>query len=67
MRYAWGALMLNGFAGRGTTLFNNQEILGYYSLAGHNKWLFLLYESLFFVAFFFFAWLALSFVKHQRR
>lgn len=35
--------------------------------SGKSMWLFLLYESFFFVAFFALAFLALAFVNHQKR
>ena len=43
------------------------QVLTNYGLNDTNKWAFLGYESLFFVAFFLLAWAALSFVHHNKR
>lgn len=43
------------------------QILEYYDLEHVNKWAWLGWEALFFVAFLAAAWAALSLVRHQRR
>ena len=43
------------------------QTLEYFSLDGINKWAYVGYESLFFVAFFFAAWAALQFVRWDKR
>ncbi|KAK9804269.1 hypothetical protein WJX72_004137 [[Myrmecia] bisecta] len=66
MWYGWAALMINEFAGRNVQIFG-QEVLAYFSLDGISSWAYTGYCSLFFVAFFLLAWLALAFKKHQNR
>ena len=44
-----------------------QQVLQFYGLAGANKWLWLLFESLFFWVFSTACWAALAFMRHQRR
>jgi ATP-binding cassette, subfamily G (WHITE), member 2 len=58
LRYAWGGLMINEFEGQNTRI-GRFEVLEYYSFDGENKWLFLLYQFLFFVGFMVAAWGAL--------
>lgn len=76
LRYAWGGLMINQFEGDNNVIFipanettssPNITILEYYSLDGASKWGWFGIELCFFVVFFFFAFLALTFVKHVRR
>lgn len=43
------------------------QVLEYYDLEHVNKWAWLGWEALFFVAFLAVAWAALSLVRHQRR
>lgn len=43
------------------------QILEYYGLGNTNKWAFVGYEALFFVLFFFLAWLGLRFVRRDKR
>jgi ATP-binding cassette, subfamily G (WHITE), member 2 len=58
LRYAWGGLMVNQFGG-GDAKVGQYQILKYYSLEDVNKWLWLLYEFTFLVAFTAATWLAL--------
>lgn len=44
-----------------------QTVLGFYGLEGASKWLWLVYESLFFWVFAALLWAALVWVRHQRR
>lgn len=73
LRYAWGSLMVNQFQGENNKDFVENPnggwytILDYYSLGGVSKWAWFGIEVGFFVAFFFFSYLALKFVKHVRR
>jgi ATP-binding cassette, subfamily G (WHITE), member 2 len=72
LRYGWGALMVNQFHDK-DPYFNqnptesNLTILGYYSLAGANKWVWLLFEFIFFIVFFVLSFLALQFKRHEKR
>ncbi len=65
LRYAWGGLMINQFQGHHAKI-GQYDLLKYYSLDGENKWLFLLYEFLFAVAFSLATWAALH-RKYARR
>lgn len=47
--------------------FDGQTVLSYYSLAGINMWVWLVIEFAFFLVFFGFAFLALSYVRHGKR
>lgn len=71
LRYAWGSLMVNQFENNNVIFIStpNQTIpiLDYYSLGGISKWAWYGIELGFFVAFFFFSYLALKFVKHVQR
>ncbi|EFN50715.1 hypothetical protein CHLNCDRAFT_142571 [Chlorella variabilis] len=68
LRYAYGALMRNQFAGERNVVFvNNTTVLDYYSLAGINMWGWVGIEACFTVVFCFFAYLALRFVRHVKR
>jgi ABC-type multidrug transport system ATPase subunit len=71
LRYAWGSLMVNQFEGNNVDFIETPEqnitILDYYSLGGVSKWAWYGIELGFFVAFFFFSYLALKYVKHVRR
>ncbi len=48
-------------------LVTTLQILAFYGLRGYNKWAFVGYEAIFIVVFFLLAWLALTFIKHQKR
>ncbi|KAK9906864.1 hypothetical protein WJX75_009364 [Coccomyxa subellipsoidea] len=65
--YGWGAAMINQYKGSDLKIYNNVGVLEYYSLNGLSEWAFLAYSALTFVFFFFVAYLALLFVKHQKR
>ena len=67
MWYGWGAVMISIFSGTDAVGANGQPILEYYSLSEDLLWAFLGYSSLFFLGFLFVAWLALSFLRHQKR
>ncbi|KAK9904972.1 hypothetical protein WJX75_006687 [Coccomyxa subellipsoidea] len=67
LHYAWVAQMINQFEHTQIYIFLNLEILTFYDLRGYNKWAFVGYEAIFVGVFFIFAWLALAFVKHQKR
>lgn len=72
LRYAWGSLMVNQFGGFDSLppFVSDPEpisILDYYSLGGVSKWAWFGIELAFFVVFFFFAFLALTYVRHVRR
>ena len=65
--YAWGSLMKNQFGGSTAEFVGGQTALEYYSLAGINSWVWLVLEMCFFLVFFVFAFLALTYVRHVRR
>ncbi|CAL8464409.1 g3944 [Coccomyxa elongata] len=67
LHYPWVAQMVNQFEHTQIYIFLNLEILEFYGLRGKNKWAFVGYEAIFVVVFFLLAWLALSFVRHQKR
>ncbi|GAB4821435.1 hypothetical protein N2152v2_008481 [Parachlorella kessleri] len=68
LKYSWGSLMVNQFEGSNDVEFlDDQTVLEYYSLSGINKWAWLAIEFAFFLAFFFLAFLALTFVRHVKR
>ncbi|PSC72752.1 P-loop containing nucleoside triphosphate hydrolase isoform B [Micractinium conductrix] len=68
IRYALGAMLINQFEGeRNVAYQGGQQVLQFYGLAGANKWLWLLFESLFFWVFSTACWAALAFMRHQRR
>jgi hypothetical protein len=43
------------------------QVLAFYNLQDANKWEMLGYESLFFLAFLFLAWVSLAYSRHVRR
>ncbi|EFN51572.1 hypothetical protein CHLNCDRAFT_140061 [Chlorella variabilis] len=68
LKYAWGALMKNQFNGdRNVQFVEGTTVLDYYGLAGINPWVWLVIEACFFITFFGFAFLALSYVRHVKR
>ncbi|KAL4425098.1 hypothetical protein ABPG77_010412 [Micractinium sp. CCAP 211/92] len=68
LRYSWGALMANQFAGdRNIVAFGGEPILNYYDLDTVNRWHWLGWEVIFLCAFLALTWLALATVQHQRR
>lgn len=56
IRYAWHAQMVNQFEGRPDISVNGKPVLEFYDIK-ETKWACVGYESLFFLGFFFFAWL----------
>lgn len=68
LRYAWGSLMANQFAGsRNVPFLGAPGILEYYSLGGISAWGWMGIIFGFFAFFFVAAFLALTFVKHTKR
>ncbi|KAL4431462.1 hypothetical protein ABPG75_006718 [Micractinium tetrahymenae] len=68
LRYAWGSLMANQFAGeRNVVWVDNESVLDLYSLGGINMWGWLGIEACFTTVFFLFAFLALKYVRHEKR
>ncbi|KAL4421764.1 hypothetical protein ABPG77_009747 [Micractinium sp. CCAP 211/92] len=68
LRYAWGSLMANQFAGeRDVQWVDGQSVLDLYSLGGINMWGWLGIEACFTTVFFLFAFLALKYVRHDKR
>ncbi|GIL78523.1 hypothetical protein Vretifemale_7939, partial [Volvox reticuliferus] len=67
LRYAWGALMLNQFEDHNVNFAGDVPILKYYGLQGGDKWAYIGYLALFWLAFTIMALLALTFVRHQKR
>lgn len=71
LRYAWGALMKNQFGGDRDVVFITQPepttVLEYYSLSGISMWGWFGIEICFFVVFFGFTYLAISYVRHIKR
>lgn len=68
LRYCWGALMVNQFAGeRNVVAYGDQHVLEYYSLAHVSAWAWLGWAWLFWAVFLGATWAALALVKHQRR
>ena len=45
----------------------NLQILQFYDLRGKSKWNYVGFETVFIAVFFIWAWLALAFIRHQRR
>ena len=67
MWYSWGALMITIFQGTDALATDGTLILEYYSLAEDLLWAFIGYSSLVFAFFVGVAWLALVFLRHQKR
>lgn len=68
LRYAWGSLMVNQFGDdRDVQFLNGQTVLEYYSLDGINKWAWLGFEIIFFFVFFLLTFLALTYIRWQKR
>ena len=67
MWYSWGAVMITIFKGTDAVGANGQPILDYYSLPEDLMWAYIGYTSLYFAVFLLLAWLALSFLRHQKR
>ena len=67
MWYGWGALMITIFRGTDARGTDGSPILEYYSLGSDLMWAFVGYSALFFLFFVGLAWVALSFLRHQRR
>ncbi|KAK9803172.1 hypothetical protein WJX72_008884 [[Myrmecia] bisecta] len=66
VRYAWGASMINQFAGTNTELFPDQEILHYFELSG-SCWAYIGYQMCFVVVLFLATWVVTAYVKHAKR
>ena len=45
----------------------HMQLLEFYDLRNKAKWAFVGYEAVFIAVFFVFAWLALTFIRHQKR
>ena len=43
------------------------QLLDFYDLRNKAKWVYVGYETVFIAVFFIFAWLALTFIRHQKR
>lgn len=43
------------------------QLLDFYDLRNKAKWVYVGYETVFIGVFFIFAWLALTFIRHQKR
>ena len=49
------------------TIHCHMQLLEFYDLRNKAKWAFVGYEAVFIAVFFVFAWLALTFIRHQKR
>jgi ATP-binding cassette, subfamily G (WHITE), member 2 len=68
LRYSWGALMVNQFEYNDIVFSQDgQTVLQYFGLSHVDKWSYIGYDSLFFVAYGILAYLALSYIKHEKR
>ena len=67
LHYSWVAHMKNTFEHHNIPVIAFQPILDYYSIGKGNKWHQLGFEFVFLVVFFVLAWLALTFIRHQKR
>lgn len=73
LRYAWGALMVNQFKDNDVIFVEDTKtntsltVLEYYSLDGISMWGWFGIELCFFVVFYIFAFLALTYVRHVQR
>ena len=66
-KFTWGALMISIFAGTDARGANGQPVLEYYSISEDLMWAYIGYSSLFSATFLLVAWLALSYLQHQKR
>lgn len=58
----------DGGSGGGSVCFDSgEEVLEFYDVEDVNKWLFLLYNSLFYLGYSFLTYLGLVFIRHERR
>ncbi|CAL5220625.1 g2668 [Coccomyxa viridis] len=67
LHYSWTAQMINQFENTHIIIFLGIEILQFYDLRGKKKWDYVGFETVFIVVFFVWAWLALAFIRHQKR
>jgi ATP-binding cassette, subfamily G (WHITE), member 2 len=66
VRYAFTAVMVSNYQDR-STLFAGVPVLEFYGVDGQNAWANLGYEVCFFAVFTALAYLALRFVRHDKR
>jgi hypothetical protein len=67
VRYGFTALMANEFNNRPPVTYINEPILDYFGMAGATPWVNLGYQAMFCVGFCFLAFLALRFIRHDKR
>jgi len=68
LHYAWVAMMINQFSTSNLIVPFQGPVLPYFGIAQDaEKWEWLGFEACFFVAFLLAAWLAFTFIKHQKR
>ncbi|GLC42438.1 hypothetical protein PLESTF_000812600 [Pleodorina starrii] len=67
LKYSWEGLMINQFKEHPTAELAGNPILEYYNLSGENKWARLGLVVAFFGGWSILAWVALAFVRHQKR
>lgn len=67
LQFAWAALMVNQYEGKGVVGVGEQEILDYYSLNDISLWANIGYEATFFLGFLLICWVGLTSLKHQKR
>ena len=70
-RYTWRGLMVSNFRGADPILFPNNgdrsTTLQFYNLSGVNEWAEIGYLSIFTVGYAGLAWLAMGWVRHEKR
>ena len=66
VRYGFTALLVNQFEHKHLRL-NDEPVLQFYGVEHENKWAALAYTSLFFVGFSFLSFIALKYVRHNKR
>ena len=67
MKFSWGALMINQWKDDDPEFVGGVSLLTEYDLKGVSEWAYVGYLCIFFLAFFFAAFLALKHVNHSKR
>ena len=67
MKFSWGALMINQWKENDPEFVGGVSLLTEYDLKGVSEWAYVGYLCIFFLAFFFAAFLALKHVNHSKR
>jgi ATP-binding cassette, subfamily G (WHITE), member 2 len=67
VRYAFTALMTNEFRNRPSIIYNEQPVLEFYGMKGEMPWANVGYMAVFCLGFSCIAFLALRYIRHQKR